>query len=265
MSGLSDSNKVTGNDETIIVIADGETGSGLQAGVTSEYRLKVDNKNSFINRTDVSTTETASGASETFDSEGFGMISSFVNVTAVSGTNPTLDIMIDASDDGSNWFAFQSFKRFTATGNDRFQGTRLSGRYYRYSWTVSGSTPSFTFSIISTLKAYKGDAFSFINRYSDVASNTLNATSTTFSPGDRKNISISTVRADDGGSNCSYRIEASNDGVNWNEISGSITQARATTVLTSFTSIAFRHLRLKITSAANAQSTPLNIFWGSNS
>ena len=42
MGDLQDSNKVTANDETIAVLADGETGSTVQAGVTSANRLKVD-------------------------------------------------------------------------------------------------------------------------------------------------------------------------------------------------------------------------------
>lgn len=44
MGDLQDSNKTTSRDESLIVIADGETGSGVQVGVTSSNRLKVDSQ-----------------------------------------------------------------------------------------------------------------------------------------------------------------------------------------------------------------------------
>lgn len=68
-----------------------------------------------------------------------------IPVTAVSGTNPTLDIDIEESDDtGTNWFKVYSFPRITANGMYRSPQLPLTGNRIRYVQTVGGTTPSFT-------------------------------------------------------------------------------------------------------------------------
>jgi hypothetical protein len=79
-----------------------------------------------------------------------GGISYAVNipVTAVSGTNPTLDVSIEESDDnGTNWFKVYDFPRITAVGMYRSPTIRMRGTRVRYVQTVGGTTPSFTRSI----------------------------------------------------------------------------------------------------------------------
>lgn len=76
-----------------------------------------------------------------------GGISYQVNipVTAVSGTNPTLDVSIEESDDnGTNWFKVYDFPRITAVGMYRSPILRMRGTRVRYVQTVGGTTPSFT-------------------------------------------------------------------------------------------------------------------------
>jgi hypothetical protein len=68
-----------------------------------------------------------------------------IPVTAVSGTNPILDVVIQESDDaGTNWFNVYSFPRITATGIYRSPVLPLRGNRIRYVQTVAGTTPSFT-------------------------------------------------------------------------------------------------------------------------
>ena len=75
--------------------------------------------------------------------------STFISVTAVSGTNPTLDVQIQESDDtGTNWVAVYDFPRITATGVYRSAPTLLVGNRIRYVQTVGGTTPSFTRSLV---------------------------------------------------------------------------------------------------------------------
>ena len=76
-----------------------------------------------------------------------GGISYSVNipVTAVTGTNPTLDVTIQESDDtATNWFNVYSFPRITATGIYRSPTIPLKGNRIRYVQTVGGTSPSFT-------------------------------------------------------------------------------------------------------------------------
>lgn len=71
-----------------------------------------------------------------------------IPVTAVTGTNPTMDVQIQESDDaGTNWFAVYDFPRITASGMYRSPLLKLIGNRVRYVQTLTGTTPSFTRSI----------------------------------------------------------------------------------------------------------------------
>lgn len=72
-----------------------------------------------------------------------------LDVTAASGTTPTLDVSVEWSHDGgTTWAASQptdTFTQITAAGKavKRFD---VKGPDYRIVWTIGGGTPSFTFS-----------------------------------------------------------------------------------------------------------------------
>lgn len=71
-----------------------------------------------------------------------------IPVTVVSGTNPTMDVRIEESDDGgTNWFTVYDFPRITATGIYRSPFIPTFGNRVRYVQTIAGTTPSFTRSI----------------------------------------------------------------------------------------------------------------------
>lgn len=67
-------------------------------------------------------------------------------VTAASGTNPTLDVEIQTSPDGSTWTAVASFTQKTTTGSQHKLFAPLD-RYVRAACTIGGTLPSFTFSL----------------------------------------------------------------------------------------------------------------------
>lgn len=105
-------------------------------------------------RTDVASAAVATSSnSSAFESSGFGSGSFTVNVTAVSGTTPKLVLILQQSDDGSNWDNSSSTVAITATGL-YYLVPNLPRRKYRFNYTVTGTTPSFTFSIVTTLKPY---------------------------------------------------------------------------------------------------------------
>lgn len=64
--------------------------------------------------------------------------------TAKSGTNPTLDVNIQGSDNNSTWVTFGSFPQMTATGESRRKAL-VPYRYYRLNYVLGGTNPSFTF------------------------------------------------------------------------------------------------------------------------
>jgi hypothetical protein len=93
----------------------------------------------------VRTTSSNSGALS-----GFGDWSKFraqLNVTAASGTTPTLDVVVEDSFDGTTWNTVATFTQKTAVG---VQALDVSGQFtdqLRVRWTIGGTTPSFTFDV----------------------------------------------------------------------------------------------------------------------
>jgi len=70
-----------------------------------------------------------------------------LEVTAASGTTPTLDVVVETSPSGSgSWKQVGAFDQVTAAGLQRLPVAGLE-RYVRVSWTIGGTTPSFTFAI----------------------------------------------------------------------------------------------------------------------
>jgi len=66
-------------------------------------------------------------------------------VTVVSGTSPTMDVIVQESDDtGTNWFDVYHFERITAIGAYRSPKLPLTGNRVRYVQLIVGLTPSFT-------------------------------------------------------------------------------------------------------------------------
>jgi hypothetical protein len=74
-----------------------------------------------------------------------------VDVTAASGTTPTLDLTVQWSLDGGTTWATtdgtpDAFAQITAAATRVKRFPALSGTY-RVVWTIAGTTPSFTFSV----------------------------------------------------------------------------------------------------------------------
>lgn len=71
-----------------------------------------------------------------------------LNVTAASGTSPSLTVLIeDSVDDGATWNTVGTFAAKTAAGREVINITNPFGDQVRISWTITGTTPSFTFAV----------------------------------------------------------------------------------------------------------------------
>lgn len=72
-----------------------------------------------------------------------------VDVTAVSGTTPSMTVSVEWSFDGTSFFVADVADAFTAITAAK-KVVRLfdvKASLYRVVWTISGTTPSFTFSV----------------------------------------------------------------------------------------------------------------------
>jgi hypothetical protein len=103
-----------------------------------------------------SAARTASGTSSSADVRdqlergiGTSQLNVLVDVTAASGTGPTLDLEVEWSNDGTTWASAETADTFTqitaaTTVSKRFT---VKASHYRIKWTVGGTAPSFTFSV----------------------------------------------------------------------------------------------------------------------
>src|SRR5262245_1760890 len=99
-----------------------------------------------------SVARTAGGQGEgTSAAAGFREGNVLLDITAVSGAAPSLTVTVETSADGSNWFTHTAFTAKTAAGRDILKLGNL-GSFARVSYAISGTTPSFSFSVVLDLK-----------------------------------------------------------------------------------------------------------------
>jgi hypothetical protein len=71
-----------------------------------------------------------------------------LNVTAAAGTSPSLTVLIEDTVDGVNWNTIGTFAAATGVAREVINVTTPYADDIRARWTVAGTTPSFTFSVI---------------------------------------------------------------------------------------------------------------------
>ena len=180
-----------------------------------------------------------------------------IPVTALSGTNPTLDVVIQESDDsGTNWFDVYHFERITATGIYRSPKLPLMGNRVRYVQTISGTSPSFTRAIN---RLQSSDTAVPLRRYFDRTFNStqnLNANSSSYTMGSpSKNIQLIVSAGTISGTAPTFKVQGSEDNTNWYDIPGLIVTAQnATTTHQTVSDIRAPFLRAVVTAAGASAS-----------
>jgi hypothetical protein len=93
-------------------------------------------------------TVTASGGTADIDVSMFSALELILKVTAVSGTTPTLSVYIEGRFDATGDYKPLVFQEsITSTGIWYFTINPCVFRYIRVRWLVSGTSPSFTFTV----------------------------------------------------------------------------------------------------------------------
>jgi hypothetical protein len=67
-----------------------------------------------------------------------------LHVTDVSGTTPSMTMLVQHSTNNSTWTTLATFTAATAATSQIVTGTGTVNRYIRASYTITGTTPSFT-------------------------------------------------------------------------------------------------------------------------
>ena len=92
-------------------------------------------------------TFTATANGEALELQNRGTAALTLDVTAVSGSSPTIDVTIQTSEDGvTGWTSVGAFAQASAVGSQRKVFTGLDA-FVRAVVTLGGTTPSFTASV----------------------------------------------------------------------------------------------------------------------
>jgi hypothetical protein len=198
----------------------------------------------------------ATGNSGTISVPTGGGISGLLVVSAVSGTTPTLDLTLEESfDAGTNWLTAWSAPRVTGVTTVPIPQMAVGG-LRRWVWTISGTTPSFTFAINTNQLAFVPP---IVRKLFDRTANVLNGTATT--PTGALNvagckqiaakISVGAITTTPG----TYQIQVSDDNSAWSGV-GTPTAVAANTTLTliSPAGVAADWARVIVTGAATGQT-----------
>lgn len=72
-----------------------------------------------------------------------------LNVTAASGTAPTLDVVVQDTVDGTNYSTIATFTQATAVTREVIRLSTPFTDSLRVVYTIGGVTPSFTFAVVT--------------------------------------------------------------------------------------------------------------------
>lgn len=117
-----------------------------------EFQIKGNSVNQVLVASGTRTTDGDSGA--IYIKDGYSRLATMLNVSAVSGTSPSLTVYVEIRDPVSgSWYVIGQFTPQTgisgelicigAGGDTKF----VAGDTIRVRWTITGTTPSFTFSV----------------------------------------------------------------------------------------------------------------------
>jgi hypothetical protein len=116
-----------------------------------------DSKGRYIPDRETSTTAAVASAARTttgngtaFDTDGVDNLTATLVITAASGTTPTLDLVLQTTADGTNYYTVTAFPQQTTTNAGVARVCGPLGKLSRWAWTIGGTTPSCTFSVSAT-------------------------------------------------------------------------------------------------------------------
>jgi len=192
-------------------------------------------------------------------------LSALINVTAFSGTNPTLDIALQESfDNGTTWQDIYHVPRIiTGTITYTVPAIAIGGRR-RWSYTLGGTTPSFTFSIT----AMQGQGSPVIVRHfydRTINPNVAGNTSASFNCEGCQSITLAFNSGAVTTTPCAVRLQFSNDGSNWYSASAALTTVAGSTVaIASTQGVQGKFCRAVVDTQGTGQTLNFVEFFGTN-
>ena len=174
-----------------------------------------------------------------------------IPVTAVTGTNPTLDVRVEESMDGVNWIILYDFQRITATGSYNSPMLRATGTHIRYVRTITGTTPSFTMAISRNLKPLipAEPQKRLIDR--SIVLTTVDSTTPILFQGAANNIQL-VVSLGVATTAPTIQLEGSEDGINWYVMGSSLLGVANKTVQLTVNDLSATYSRARVSTVGSS-------------
>lgn len=174
-----------------------------------------------------------------------------IPVTAVAGTNPTLDVRVEESMDGVNWIILYDFQRITAIGSYNSPMLRATGTHIRYVRTITGTTPSFTMAISRNLKPLipAEPQKRLIDR--SIVLTTVDSTTPILFQGAANNIQL-VVSLGVATTAPTIQLEGSEDGINWYVMGSSLLGVANKTVQLTVNNLSATYSRARVSTVGSA-------------
>jgi len=136
-----------------------------------------------------------------------------VGVSATSGTGQFMDVVVQESFDGTNFYDIYHFPRITAIGQYYSPQMRITGAGIRSVRTVGGTTPSFTNSVLRPVRQTGSDLYrNFLDR--TINPTTLSSTTPSFYVEGCDEFQLVANMAA-GGTAPVFKMQGSEDNANW--------------------------------------------------
>lgn len=178
-------------------------------------------------------------------------VSAQVIIASIGGTNPTLDMILEESYDGTTFYPVYHLPRITANGSYPLPPVLMGGRR-RWSWTIGGTSPTMTININTTRLSTAPINKQFFDRTLNL--NSAGAVGASFPIAGvlqlNSRISVSSIGT---GANPQVALDVSDDGINWVQL-GLVTISAVGTlnVYTGQQSASFARFRTVVAGTAAA-------------
>lgn len=196
----------------------------------------------------ITTTTTTAAFSPTFGTS-YEIV---IPVTVVSGTNQTLDVSVEESDDsGTNWFRVYGFPRITDTGIYRSPKLSLTGNRVRYVQTIGGTTPSFTRAINRLQSADSQPSIRQLFDRSMASTQALDAVTSNINTQNCRSASLTIVAVGITTTAPALQLEGTDDGANWYAVGAPLTAVANSTVRLVVPDTNSQALRARVSTAGS--------------
>jgi hypothetical protein len=208
-----------------------------------------------VNLDRTSTATTTTGNSGTITTNLGAVVGVHIVFSAVSGTNPTLDLVLQESlDNGTTWRDLWHCERVTANGTVTVPPIPVQGRR-RWSWTISGTTPTFTFQLNCSMSSGPANVTRRIfDRTANVLNGTLSTATASMHIDGCRIVELKFTAGAIATTPGAYQIQLSDDNVNWVNVGSPVTAVASSTVRTSVTDVAAAFARAIVTTGATGQT-----------